>query len=94
MKKRVSWDFVKDLLLSLFTVILVFAWVFLMALLISFVAQAAVHFTIEGIWIASYVAAGLALIYGAVRLIRKYIFLPRRLLKREEESSIPEDPGV
>ena len=63
----------KDILSLVFFVLLGFCWMLLMLLIISFVAQSAVHFKIEVMLMAS---AGFAVCVGIFHIyktIRKYI---------------------
>ncbi len=65
-------DIVKDLIFFIITVGAAFGWSVLCLLIISFITLSYLHFTFEGILIASGVIAGAAGIWYLAGMIRKY----------------------
>lgn len=65
-------DIIKDLIFFVITVGAAFGWSVLCLLIISFITLSYLHFTFEGILIASGVIAAVAGVWYLVNLVRKH----------------------
>lgn len=71
-KEYEATDVVKEVIWDIFVAIIIFAWVLIMLLIISFVTSGYLHFTIEKMMIAAVVCGVAGLLYRIIRTIRKY----------------------
>ena len=65
-------DIVKDIIFFFLTTVFAFAYFMLVLLIISFITTSYLHFTIEGIFIASILVALGVGVYYIVKKVKKY----------------------
>ena len=65
-------DIVKDLIFFIIVVGAAFGWSVLCLLIISFIALSYLHFTFEGILIASGIIAAVVAVFYLIGIVRKY----------------------
>lgn len=65
-------DIVKDIIFFFLTTVFAFAYFMLVLMIISFITTSYLHFTIEGIFIASILGAVGVGVYYIVKKVKKY----------------------